>query len=138
MYAFTYGSLGMSSFERLCPSFDFTVKQKDSEGRKKSQKKRKKSRAEEETDLKVEGNWKHGTFSTELVVMPLLAGAYPWSQQVLVVLSCVARMSINRMLALTKPLFCHLASRSQSLQQKCRQASLLYRGGGGGTGRSDV
>ncbi|XP_034853970.1 uncharacterized protein KIAA1257 homolog [Mirounga leonina] len=74
MYAFTYGSLDMSSFECLCPSFDFTVKQKDSEGRKKSQKKRKKSRAEEETDLKVEGNWKHGTFSTELVVMPLLAG----------------------------------------------------------------
>lgn len=106
----------MSSFEHLFPSFDCTVKQKESEGRKKSQKRRKRSQ-EEEVDLKVEGHWKHGAFSTELVVMPLLAGGYPWSQQVLVILSHMARMSINRMLALTKPLFRHLVSRSQSLQQ---------------------
>ncbi|KAF3828868.1 hypothetical protein GH733_003132, partial [Mirounga leonina] len=73
-----------SSFNSLTNMLEkqkFQIKQKDSEGRKKSQKKRKKSRAEEETDLKVEGNWKHGTFSTELVVMPLLAGGYSWSQQ---------------------------------------------------------
>ncbi|XP_025304344.1 uncharacterized protein CFAP92 isoform X11 [Canis lupus dingo] len=49
------------------------VKRKESEGRKKSQKRRKRSQ-EEEVDLKVEGHWKHGAFSTELVVMPLLAG----------------------------------------------------------------
>uniref|UniRef100_A0A8C7BP92 Cilia and flagella associated protein 92 (putative) n=1 Tax=Neovison vison TaxID=452646 RepID=A0A8C7BP92_NEOVI len=73
-YAFTYGSLDMTSLERLFPSFDFTVKRKDSEGRKKSQKRGKKSQTEEETDLKMEGDWKHGTFSTELAVMPLLAG----------------------------------------------------------------
>lgn len=67
----------MTSLERLFPSFDFTVKRKDSEGRKKSQKRGKKSQTEEETDLKMEGDWKHGTFSTELAVMPLLAGGRP-------------------------------------------------------------
>lgn len=104
----------MSSWERLFPSFDFTVKRKDSEGRKKSQKRGKKSQTEEETDLKMEGDWKHSTFSTELAVMPLLAGGHPWSQRVLVVLSHVARMSINRVPAMTKPPFCHLASCPQS------------------------
>uniref|UniRef100_A0A452UII5 Cilia and flagella associated protein 92 (putative) n=1 Tax=Ursus maritimus TaxID=29073 RepID=A0A452UII5_URSMA len=56
------------------PSRTGLIKRIDSEGRKKSQKKRKKSRAEEETVHKVEGNGKHGTFSTELAMMPLLAG----------------------------------------------------------------
>ncbi|XP_041620296.1 uncharacterized protein KIAA1257 homolog isoform X7 [Vulpes lagopus] len=105
------------------------VKRKESEGRKKSQKRRKRSQ-EEEVDLKVEGHWKHGAFSTELVVMPLLAGGYPWSQQVLVILSHMARMSINRMLVLTKPPFRHLVSRSQSLQQSGGWQTVVSRGRG--------
>uniref|UniRef100_G1MA36 Cilia and flagella associated protein 92 (putative) n=1 Tax=Ailuropoda melanoleuca TaxID=9646 RepID=G1MA36_AILME len=75
-----------SSLTNMLEKQKFPIKRIDSEGRKKSQKKRKKSRAEEETVRKVAGNGKHGTFSTELAVMPLLAGGYPWSQQGLVVL----------------------------------------------------
>ncbi|XP_059017863.1 uncharacterized protein CFAP92 [Mustela lutreola] len=66
-----------SSFNSLTNMLEkqkFQIKRKDSEGRKKSQKRGKKSQTEEETDLKMEGDWKHGTFSTELAVMPLLAG----------------------------------------------------------------
>ncbi|XP_045668250.1 uncharacterized protein KIAA1257 homolog isoform X1 [Ursus americanus] len=63
-----------SSLTNMLEKQKFQIKRIDSEGRKKSQKKRKKSRAEEETVHKVEGNGKHGTFSTELAVMPLLAG----------------------------------------------------------------
>ncbi|XP_034514752.1 uncharacterized protein KIAA1257 homolog [Ailuropoda melanoleuca] len=63
-----------SSLTNMLEKQKFPIKRIDSEGRKKSQKKRKKSRAEEETVRKVAGNGKHGTFSTELAVMPLLAG----------------------------------------------------------------
>ncbi|XP_044919319.1 uncharacterized protein KIAA1257 homolog isoform X6 [Mustela putorius furo] len=67
-----------SSFDSLTNMLEkqkFQIKRKDSEGRKKSQKRGKKSQTEEETDLKMEGDWKHSTFSTELAVMPLLAEA---------------------------------------------------------------
>ncbi|XP_022262036.1 uncharacterized protein CFAP92 isoform X16 [Canis lupus baileyi] len=62
-----------SSLTNMLEKQKFQIKRKESEGRKKSQKRRKRSQ-EEEVDLKVEGHWKHGAFSTELVVMPLLAG----------------------------------------------------------------
>ncbi|XP_041620305.1 uncharacterized protein KIAA1257 homolog isoform X15 [Vulpes lagopus] len=118
-----------SSLTNMLEKQKFQIKRKESEGRKKSQKRRKRSQ-EEEVDLKVEGHWKHGAFSTELVVMPLLAGGYPWSQQVLVILSHMARMSINRMLVLTKPPFRHLVSRSQSLQQSGGWQTVVSRGRG--------
>lgn len=57
----------------------------------KSQKRRKKSRAEEETDSKMAGRWTQGSFSIQLAVMPLLAGSYTCSQQFLVALSKVAK-----------------------------------------------
>ncbi|XP_022377091.1 uncharacterized protein KIAA1257 homolog [Enhydra lutris kenyoni] len=63
-----------SSLTNMLEKQKFQIKRKDSEGRKKSQKRGKKSQTEEETDLKMGGDWKHGTFSTELAVMPLLAG----------------------------------------------------------------
>ncbi|VCW78764.1 unnamed protein product, partial [Gulo gulo] len=63
-----------SSLTNMLEKQKFQIKRKDSEGRKRSQKRGKKSQTGEETDLKMEGDWKHGTFSTELAVMPLLAG----------------------------------------------------------------
>ncbi|XP_045846697.1 uncharacterized protein KIAA1257 homolog isoform X2 [Meles meles] len=63
-----------SSLTNMLEKQKFQIRRKDSEGRKKSQKRGKKSQTEEETDLKTEGDWKRGTFSTELAVMPLLAG----------------------------------------------------------------
>ncbi|XP_076972502.1 uncharacterized protein CFAP92 isoform X6 [Tamandua tetradactyla] len=49
-------------------------KVRDPEIKRKTQKLRKKSRPEEESDSKLGGQWKHGIFSIQLAVMPLLAG----------------------------------------------------------------
>uniref|UniRef100_A0A671E149 Cilia and flagella associated protein 92 (putative) n=1 Tax=Rhinolophus ferrumequinum TaxID=59479 RepID=A0A671E149_RHIFE len=63
-----------SSLTKLLEKQKFQIKQKESEGKMKSQKRRKKSRAEEETDSKMAGRWTQGSFSIQLAVMPLLAG----------------------------------------------------------------
>ncbi|EQB77844.1 hypothetical protein CB1_000465055 [Camelus ferus] len=51
-----------------------SVRQKELDWRKKSQKRRKKSRAEEESDSRMAGQGKQGAFSVQLAIMPLLAG----------------------------------------------------------------
>ncbi|KAM6216165.1 uncharacterized protein CFAP92 [Rhynchocyon petersi] len=52
----------------------FPVKGKDSDVKKKIQKRRKRSRAEEEIDSKLVAPGRQGVFSTQLALMPLLAG----------------------------------------------------------------
>ncbi|XP_008064676.1 uncharacterized protein KIAA1257 homolog [Carlito syrichta] len=64
-----------SSFTNMLDRQKSQIKGKDSEGRKKSQKKSIKSRAEEEIDPKLADHWKQSTFSIQLAVMPLLAEA---------------------------------------------------------------
>lgn len=63
----------------LISSFDFTVKQKEPEGRKKGHKGGKKSQAEDETEPTQAGHWKQDAFSIQLALMPLLAGSYTCS-----------------------------------------------------------
>jgi hypothetical protein len=55
--------------------FAFTVKGKESEWKRKSPQRGKKSQAEEETDSKLAEPWKQSDFSLQLAVMPLLAGS---------------------------------------------------------------
>ncbi|XP_042768002.1 uncharacterized protein KIAA1257 homolog isoform X4 [Panthera leo] len=62
-----------SSLTNIVEKQKFQSKRKESEVKKKSQKRKRKSRVED-SDFKGAGNWKHGAFSTELVLMPLLAG----------------------------------------------------------------
>ncbi|XP_053074841.1 uncharacterized protein CFAP92 isoform X6 [Acinonyx jubatus] len=62
-----------SSLTKIVEKQKFQSKRKESEVKKKSQKRKRKSRVED-NDSKGAGNWKHGAFSTELVLMPLLAG----------------------------------------------------------------
>lgn len=96
----------------------------------KSQKRRKKSRAEEETDPKMAGHWKQGSFSIQLAVMPLLAGSYICSQQFLVVLSKVSgQKSINRMPMVTKPLLYATKLHVHSHLSKVGLSISLYRRG---------
>ncbi|XP_058422613.1 uncharacterized protein FLJ43738-like [Diceros bicornis minor] len=63
-----------SSLPNILEKLTFQVKQEKSEGRKKSQKGRNKSQAEEETDPMLAGHGKQCTFSIQLVLTPLLAG----------------------------------------------------------------
>ncbi|XP_077622974.1 uncharacterized protein CFAP92 [Crocuta crocuta] len=62
-----------SSLTNILEKPKFQSKQKESEARKKAQRRKKKSRGED-SDFKGAENEKHGVFSTELVLMPLLAG----------------------------------------------------------------
>lgn len=64
----------------LFPSSDFTVKRRESDGRRKMQRRRK-SRAEEEVDVRLAGHGRHGSFSIQLEVLPLLAGRRPAARQ---------------------------------------------------------
>ncbi|XP_049717701.1 uncharacterized protein CFAP92 isoform X3 [Elephas maximus indicus] len=66
-----------SSFGSLTSMLDrkkSQIKRKDSDMKKKIQKRRKRSKIEEEGDSKLTGYWKQGVFSIQLAVMPLLAG----------------------------------------------------------------
>nr|XP_020728135.1 uncharacterized protein KIAA1257 homolog isoform X5 [Odocoileus virginianus texanus] len=62
------------SLMKLSEKQKFQIKRKESDGRRKMQRRRKKSRAEEEVDVRLAGHGKHGSFSIQLEVLPLLAG----------------------------------------------------------------
>nr|XP_031542013.1 uncharacterized protein KIAA1257 homolog isoform X2 [Vicugna pacos] len=66
--------LSFNSLSNLLEKQKFQMRQKELDWRKKSQKRRKKSRAEEESDSRLAGQGKQGTFSVQLAIMPLLAG----------------------------------------------------------------
>lgn len=68
----------------------------------------------------------------QLAVMPLLAGSHTRSQQRPVSLTRVARMPVNRTLAVTEPLPYALSHPSQV------GVSPLYRAGNGGAARSNA
>nr|XP_020728134.1 uncharacterized protein KIAA1257 homolog isoform X4 [Odocoileus virginianus texanus] len=61
------------SLMKLSEKQKFQIKRKESDGRRKMQRRRKKSRAEEEVDVRLAGHGKHGSFSIQLEVLPLLA-----------------------------------------------------------------
>ncbi|KAB0377726.1 hypothetical protein FD755_009304, partial [Muntiacus reevesi] len=62
------------SLTKLLEKQKFQIKRKDSDGRRKMQRRRKKSRAEEEVDVRLAGHVRHSSFSIQLEVLPLLAG----------------------------------------------------------------
>ncbi|XP_076972498.1 uncharacterized protein CFAP92 isoform X3 [Tamandua tetradactyla] len=64
----------VSSLTNILEKQKSQSKVRDPEIKRKTQKLRKKSRPEEESDSKLGGQWKHGIFSIQLAVMPLLAG----------------------------------------------------------------
>ncbi|XP_032314639.1 uncharacterized protein KIAA1257 homolog isoform X2 [Camelus ferus] len=66
--------LSFNSLSNLLEKQKFQMRQKELDWRKKSQKRRKKSRAEEESDSRMAGQGKQGAFSVQLAIMPLLAG----------------------------------------------------------------
>ena len=66
----------------LFPSSDLTAKRKESDGRRKAQRRRRTSHWEDGTDMRLAGPAKHGSFSIQLEVLPLLAGRRPESRQV--------------------------------------------------------
>uniref|UniRef100_A0A2K5ZIW1 DUF4550 domain-containing protein n=1 Tax=Mandrillus leucophaeus TaxID=9568 RepID=A0A2K5ZIW1_MANLE len=76
-------SESLSSLTNILDRQRSQIKGKDSEGRKKIQRRHKKPPAEEEADPTLTGLRKQGTFSIQLAVMPLLAGTHslPCSQQ---------------------------------------------------------
>ncbi|XP_076972506.1 uncharacterized protein CFAP92 isoform X10 [Tamandua tetradactyla] len=63
----------VSSLTNILEKQKSQSKVRDPEIKRKTQKLRKKSRPEEESDSKLGGQWKHGIFSIQLAVMPLLA-----------------------------------------------------------------
>lgn len=65
----------------LFPSSDLTGKRKESDGRRKVQRRRKTSHGERAADVRLAGPVKHGSFSIQLEVLPLLAGRHPASRQ---------------------------------------------------------
>ncbi|XP_012357652.2 uncharacterized protein KIAA1257 homolog isoform X6 [Nomascus leucogenys] len=91
-------SESISSLTNILDRQRSQIKGKDSEGRRKIQKRHKKPPAEEEADLTLIGPRKQSAFSIQLAIMPLLAGTHslPCSQQLPLVLSWVARMAISR------------------------------------------
>uniref|UniRef100_A0A8C6G0X1 Cilia and flagella associated protein 92 (putative) n=1 Tax=Moschus moschiferus TaxID=68415 RepID=A0A8C6G0X1_MOSMO len=62
-----------SSLTNLLEKQKFQIKRKESAGRRKMQR-RKKSRGEGDVDVRLAGHVKHGSFSIQLEVLPLLAG----------------------------------------------------------------
>ncbi|XP_037658818.1 uncharacterized protein KIAA1257 homolog isoform X2 [Choloepus didactylus] len=64
----------VSSLTNMLEKQKSQSKGRDLEVKRRSQKRRKKSRLEEESDPKLGGQWKQGIFSIQLAVMPLLAG----------------------------------------------------------------
>ncbi|XP_055269437.1 uncharacterized protein CFAP92 [Moschus berezovskii] len=62
-----------SSLTNLLEKQKFQIKRKESAGRRKMQR-RKKSRGEGDVDMRLAGHVKHGSFSIQLEVLPLLAG----------------------------------------------------------------
>ncbi|KAF4023795.1 hypothetical protein G4228_016056 [Cervus hanglu yarkandensis] len=61
------------SLTKLLEKQKFQIKRRESDGRRKMQRRRK-SRAEEEVDVRLAGHGRHGSFSIQLEVLPLLAG----------------------------------------------------------------
>ncbi|XP_073087212.1 uncharacterized protein CFAP92 [Manis javanica] len=64
----------LTSLTNVLKKQKFQIKWKESEGKRKSQKRVKMSGAEEEADPKLAGPLKQGAFCIQLAVMPLLAG----------------------------------------------------------------
>ncbi|KAM9681690.1 uncharacterized protein CFAP92 isoform 2-T2 [Dama dama] len=62
------------SLTKLLEKQKFQIKRRESDGRRKMQRRRK-SRAEEEVDVRLAGHGRHGSFSIQLEVLPLLAGS---------------------------------------------------------------
>ncbi|KAB0401879.1 hypothetical protein E2I00_011804 [Balaenoptera physalus] len=91
-----------SSLTNLLEKQKFQIKRKESDAGRKSQRRREQSRME--TDSRLAGHGKQGTFAVQLAVMPLLAGSHTRSQQRPVSSSRVARMPAHRTLAVTEPL----------------------------------
>ncbi|EAW79289.1 hCG20001, isoform CRA_a, partial [Homo sapiens] len=81
-------SESLSSLTNILDRQRSQIKGKDSEGRRKIQRRHKKPLAEEEADPTLTGPRKQSAFSIQLAVMPLLAGTHclPCSQQLLLVL----------------------------------------------------
>ncbi|XP_059736124.1 uncharacterized protein CFAP92 isoform X4 [Bos taurus] len=64
----------LSSLTNLLEKQKFQTKRKESDGRRKSQRRRRTSHWEDGTDMRLAGPAKHGSFSIQLEVLPLLAG----------------------------------------------------------------